>query len=70
MAEDSVVREYPDDRWDEAGPTRGVEEVVESGHVLTFPHLPFYGAISWWFFFLIPVIGITYGYFNDWKDEQ
>ena len=41
MAEDSVVREYPDDRWDEAGPTRGVEEVVESGHVLTFPHLPF-----------------------------
>ncbi len=41
MAEDSVVREYPDERWDEAGPTRGVEDVVESGHVLAFPHLPF-----------------------------
>ena len=41
MAEASVVREYPDDRWGEDGPTRGVEEVVESGHVLAFPHLPF-----------------------------
>jgi len=41
MAEDSVVREYPDDRWSDDGPTRGVEDVVESGHVLAFPHLPF-----------------------------
>ena len=41
MSEDSVVREYPDERWDESGPTRGVEDVVESGHVLAFPHLPF-----------------------------
>jgi hypothetical protein len=36
-----VVREFPDDTWAEAGPTRGVEAVVESGHVLAFPHLPF-----------------------------
>jgi len=35
-----------------------------------FPHLPFYGAVAWWFFFLIPVIGVTYGFFNDWKDEK
>jgi hypothetical protein len=41
MAEDAVVRTYPDTRWDDAGPTRGVEAVVESGHVLAFPHLPF-----------------------------
>lgn len=39
--EASVVREYPDERWDEDGPTRDVEEVVESGHVLAFPRLPF-----------------------------
>jgi hypothetical protein len=41
MNEDSAVREYPDERWDEGGPTRGVEDVVESGHVLSFPRLPF-----------------------------
>ncbi len=41
MAEVSVVREYPDDRWSDDGPTRGVEDVVESGHVLAFPRLPF-----------------------------
>src|SRR6188768_2904065 len=41
VAEDSVVREYPDDRWSGDGPTRGVEDVVESGHVLAFPRLPF-----------------------------
>ena len=41
MGRDSVVREYPDERWDEGGPTRDVEDVVESGHVLAFPHLPF-----------------------------
>lgn len=36
-----VVREFPDTRWDDAGPTRHVEDVVESGHVLSFPRLPF-----------------------------
>ena len=41
MTADPVVREYPDDTWSDAGPTRGVEAVVESGHVLAFPHLPF-----------------------------
>ena len=33
----------------------------------TFPGMPFYGAMSWWFFFAIPVIGFTWGYFNDLK---
>ena len=33
----------------------------------TFPGMPFYGAMSWWFFFTIPVIGFTWGYFNDLK---
>jgi hypothetical protein len=41
MTADPVVREYPDDTWSDAGPTRSVEAVVESGHVLAFPHLPF-----------------------------
>ena len=36
-----VVREYPDADWGEAGPTGGVEAVVESGRVLSFPHLAF-----------------------------
>ena len=36
-----VVREYPDTSWADDGPTRGVEAVVERGHVLSFPHLPF-----------------------------
>ena len=36
-----VVREYPDADWGEAGPTRGVEAVVESGRVLSFPRLAF-----------------------------
>ena len=36
-----VVREFPDAAWDDTGPTRGVEDVVESGHVLAFPHLAF-----------------------------
>ena len=30
----SPVLEYPDTHWDEAGPTRGVESVVEGGGVL------------------------------------
>jgi hypothetical protein len=41
MSADGVVREFPDASWADDGPTRGVEEVVESGHVLAFPHLPF-----------------------------
>ena len=39
-APDAVVREFPDDAW-VAGPTHDVESVVEAGHVLAFPHLPF-----------------------------
>jgi 3-deoxy-D-manno-oct-2-ulosonic acid (Kdo) hydroxylase len=41
MSADAVVRDFPDPTWADDGPTRGVEEVVESGHVLAFPHLPF-----------------------------
>ncbi|MGZ5186610.1 MAG: Kdo hydroxylase family protein [Caldimonas sp.] len=41
MTGDSVVREFPDATWDDAGATRGVEDVVESGRVLAFPHLRF-----------------------------
>jgi hypothetical protein len=33
-----------------------------------FPAMPFYGAITWWFFLTIPAIGWTWGYFNDLKD--
>src|SRR4051812_30426975 len=36
-----VVRSYDDDSWAEDAPTRGVEAVVESGHVLAFPRLAF-----------------------------
>ncbi len=36
-----VLRTYPDTDWDDAGPTRGVEAVVEGGHVLSFPRLAF-----------------------------
>ena len=41
MTADPVVPEYPDDNWADGGPTSGVEAVLESGHVLAFPHLPF-----------------------------
>ena len=41
MPAEAVVREYPDGSWAADGETHGVEEVVESGHVLAFPHLPF-----------------------------
>jgi hypothetical protein len=34
-----------------------------------FPGMPFYGAMTWWFFFTIPAIGFTWGYFNDLKDR-
>jgi hypothetical protein len=39
-ADDAVLREYADAGWSD-GPTRGVEDVVESGKVLVFPHLAF-----------------------------
>ena len=35
------VREFGDTSWAEDGPTRGVEAVIESGAVLSFPHLSF-----------------------------
>jgi hypothetical protein len=38
-------------------------------HQMTFPGMPLYGAMTWWFFFTIPVIGWTWGYFNDLKDS-
>jgi hypothetical protein len=39
--DDPVVREYGDRSWGEDGPTHGVEDVVESGHVLAFPQLAY-----------------------------
>ena len=36
-----VVRRYDDRSWGDDGPTRGVEDVVESGKVLAFPRLAF-----------------------------
>jgi len=36
-----IVREFPDTTWADDGPTRAVEDVVEAGMVLSFPHLPF-----------------------------
>ncbi len=36
-----IVRTFPDSRWDESGPTHDVEQVVEAGHVLSFPQLAF-----------------------------
>ena len=38
---------------------------VQSG----FPHMPLYGAMTWWFFLITPLIGWTWGYFNDLKDD-
>ena len=38
-------------------------------HQMLFPGMPLYGAMTWWFFFTIPVIGWTWGYFNDLKDS-
>ncbi|MBC7791964.1 MAG: hypothetical protein H7Z74_18615 [Anaerolineae bacterium] len=34
-----------------------------------FPYMPLYGAMTWWFFLVIPLIGWTWGYFNDLKDS-
>ncbi len=36
-----LVRSYDDSSWGDDGPTRGVEDVVESGHVLAFARLAF-----------------------------
>jgi hypothetical protein len=41
MLPGEVVREYPDESWADDGTTRGVEDVVEQGHVLSFPRLAF-----------------------------
>jgi hypothetical protein len=35
-----------------------------------FPHMPRYGAITWWFFLVIPLIGATYAFFNEWKRDR
>jgi len=35
------IHEYPDTTWADDGPTRGVEVLLESGAVLSFPQLPF-----------------------------
>ncbi len=35
-----------------------------------FPHMPLYGLVTWWFFLVTPLIGATYGFFNDWRDPQ
>ena len=32
-----------------------------------FPHMPLYGAVTWWFFLAIPMIGLTYGVLNEWR---
>jgi hypothetical protein len=37
----AIVREFDDRSWGDDGPTRAVEDVVESGHVLAFPNLAF-----------------------------
>jgi hypothetical protein len=43
---------------------------LSSPHNLTgFPHMPLYGAITWWFFLAIPMIGLTYGVFNEWRKK-
>ena len=34
-----------------------------------FPHMPLYGAVTWWFFFAIPLIGFTWGFLNDLKGD-
>ena len=35
-----------------------------------FPHMPRYGAVTWWFFFVIPLIGVTYAFFNEWRRDR
>ena len=41
MGDVTLVRDFPDTTWADNGPTRAVENVVESGAVLRFPHLRF-----------------------------
>ena len=41
-----IVEEFPDETWAADGQTRGVEAVVESGKVLSFPRLAFAFADS------------------------
>jgi hypothetical protein len=41
MGDVTLVRDFPDTTWADSGPTRAVENVVESGAVLRFPHLRF-----------------------------
>jgi hypothetical protein len=41
MQADEVVRRFPDTEWLSGGPTRRVEGLLEDGHVLSFPSLPF-----------------------------
>ena len=41
MSEVTSVRDFPDTTWADNGPTRAVENVVEAGAVLRFPHLRF-----------------------------
>lgn len=38
-------------------------------YTMQFPGMPLWGAMTWWFFFTIPMIGWTWGYFNDLKDS-
>lgn len=35
-----------------------------------FPHMPLYGAVTWWFFLSIPLIGLTYGALNEWRNKD
>lgn len=35
-----------------------------------FPYMPLYGAVTWWFFLTIPVIGLTWGLLNDLKRDD
>ena len=34
-----------------------------------FPYMPLYGAVTWWFYITIPLIGWTWGFFNDLKND-
>jgi NhaP-type Na+/H+ or K+/H+ antiporter len=43
---------------------------LSQSHRLTgFPNMPLYGAITWWFFLAIPMIGLTYGVLNEWRKK-
>jgi hypothetical protein len=38
---------------------------VQSG----FPHMPLYGAMTWWVFLITPLFGWRWGYFNGLEDD-